>query len=85
MVGSTYNRNVFLIENTGKSSLTGLSNVAAVMEAEAVNAGATRLSIVGQAVVNKGLFSSRVAQRFGFQFNQVSKDTIQFFKDLPNR
>jgi hypothetical protein len=81
LVGTTFQRNVLLIEaeKKGASSLRGLVNA---FEKEARAAGATRLDITGHAIVNKGFFSPALAQRFGFQFRRINEQTIELVKEL---
>jgi len=79
LVGSSYARNIFLIEaeNKGASALRGLVNA---LEAEARAAGAKELRIIGHSVINDGFLNPRIAQRFGFSFRRINEGTIELLK-----
>jgi RHS repeat-associated protein len=84
LVGTTFNRNIFLIEAAkGSKSLSGLRSLAGTLEAEASAAGANQISIVGHAIVNRGFLNPAVAQRMGYTFRQINSETIQLLKTLP--
>ncbi|HEV7571879.1 MAG TPA: RHS repeat-associated core domain-containing protein [Thermoanaerobaculia bacterium] len=82
LVGATFNRNILGLtaDVKGGSSIAGLFSA---LEAEAKAAGATKLSIVGHAIINGKLLSPEIAKRFGYQFNEINKDTIQLMKVIP--
>ncbi|WP_426479447.1 hypothetical protein ACP3T3_08410 [Chryseobacterium sp. CBSDS_008] len=54
LVGNTFNRNIFLLEASGSKSLSGLRSLVGSMEKEALGAGASKISIYGSSVINKG-------------------------------
>jgi hypothetical protein len=81
LVGQTFQRNILLIEAEAKGAAS-LRQLIAAFEAEARAAGATRLSITGHAVINQGFLSPAIAQRFGFTFRLINKDTIELVKEL---
>jgi RHS repeat-associated protein len=81
LVGSTFNRNILLIEAVVKGRIP-LRTLATALEAEASAAGASRLSIVGHAVINRG-FTAAVVRRFGYSFRQINPATIELVKELP--
>ena len=73
---TTYNVNVLGLYKT--PSAEGLGSLASVLRGEATAAGASRISISGNVIVNEGLqgLSSRAAARFGFVLTRVNPDTI---------
>ncbi|WNG31767.1 hypothetical protein F0U62_27920 [Cystobacter fuscus] len=79
LVGQTFQRNILLIEADKGASL---SRLIAAFEAEARAAGASRLSITGHAVINKGFLKPEIARRFGFELRLINKDTIELVKEL---
>jgi hypothetical protein len=81
LAGNTFNRNIFLIEAERKGAVP-LRSLANAFEQEARAAGATRLSIMGHAVINPGFMSPAIAQRFGFVSRPVNDYTIHLTKDL---
>lgn len=81
IVGNTFSRNIFLIEAQSKGAVP-LRTLINSLEQEALAAGATRLSIVGHAVINRGFLSAAVAQRFGFAFRQINDWTVELTKVL---
>ncbi|MGB3465156.1 MAG: hypothetical protein WBA74_07800 [Cyclobacteriaceae bacterium] len=70
LVGNTFNRNIFLIEASGSKSLSGFRSLVGSLEAEALGAGANRISIYVSSVINKGFLNPRIANRFGYSFQQ---------------
>jgi RHS repeat-associated protein len=70
LVGNTFNRNIFLLEATGGKSLSGFRAFIASLEAEALRAGANKISIYGSSVINKGFLNPIIAARFGYSFEQ---------------
>jgi hypothetical protein len=56
----------------------GLGALVGALRAEAVAAGASRISIQGLAIVNEGLagLSARAAARFGLTLERVNANTI---------
>ncbi|QRK14230.1 hypothetical protein JQX13_53385 [Archangium violaceum] len=81
LVGTTFQRNILLIEAEVKGAAP-LRELIAAFEAEARAAGATRLSITGHAVVNQGFLKPAIAQRFGFSLRRIGDDAIELVKDL---
>ncbi|RKH37821.1 hypothetical protein [Corallococcus sicarius] len=81
LVGSTFQRNILLIEAEAKGAAP-LRRLISEFEAEARAAGASRLSITGHAVINQGFLSPALAERFGFQLRRINKDTIELVKEL---
>ena len=71
LVGTTFNRNIFLLEATGGKSLSGFRSFVGSLEAEALAAGANKISIYGCSVINKGFLNPNIATRFGYSFEQV--------------
>ncbi|SKD09162.1 RHS repeat-associated core domain-containing protein [Chitinophaga ginsengisegetis] len=69
LVGNTFNRNIFYLDAT-KKSLSGLRVLMGNMEAEAIGAGANKISIYGSSVINKGFLNPKIAERFGYSFEQ---------------
>ncbi|MGN8037653.1 RHS repeat domain-containing protein [Chitinophaga sp. 22321] len=69
LVGNTFNRNIFLLDAT-KKSVSGLRVLINNMEAEAIGAGANKISIYGSSVINKGFLNPKIAERFGYSFEQ---------------
>jgi hypothetical protein len=80
LVGQTFQRNILLIESEAKGA--SLKQLVVAFEDEARAAGASRLSITGHAVVNQGFLNPAIAQRFGFVFRSINKDTIELVKEL---
>lgn len=70
LVGSTFNRNIFLLEASGGKSLSGFRSFVGSLEAEALGAGANKISIYGSSVINKGFLNPNIAARFGYTFEQ---------------
>jgi hypothetical protein len=81
LVGQTFQRNILLIEAEVKGAVS-LRQLIAAFEAEARAAGASRLSITGHAVINQGFLNPAIAQRYGFVFRLINKDTIELVKEL---
>jgi hypothetical protein len=83
MVGSTYNMNVWgLYATEGAQGLGALANA---FKAEAGAAGATDISITGNAVINPGIanMNPAIAARFGFTFSQINPATIMLQGPVP--
>ncbi|WP_336733958.1 RHS repeat domain-containing protein, partial [Chryseobacterium sp. VD8] len=76
LVGNTFNRNIFLLEASGSKSLSGFRTLVGGMEAEAISAGATKISIYGSSVINKGFLNSGIAQRFGYSFEKIGTGVV---------
>jgi RHS repeat-associated protein len=76
LVGSTYNVNLWGLYATENAQ--GPFALINALKAEASAAGATQISITGNAVVNQGLMniSPAVANRLGLQFQQINPTTI---------
>ena len=70
LVGKTFNRNIFLLEASGLKTLSGFRSFIRSLEAEALSAGANKISIYGSSIINKGLLSPDIARRFGYTFEQ---------------
>lgn len=68
LVGNTFNRNIFLLEASGSKSLSGFRSFVGSLEAEAIGAGANKISIYGSSVINKGFLNPNIARRFGYTF-----------------
>jgi hypothetical protein len=79
LVGSSFQRNVFLIEAELKGAAP-LRKLIDKLETEALEAGATELRITGFRVSNKGVFSKEVAKRFGFEFRRINERTVELWK-----
>ncbi len=75
-VGDTYNMNIWGLYNTESSQ--GLSSLANALRSEAAASGASRISITGNAVINKGIqnLSPRAAARLGFEVEKVNPTTV---------
>ena len=54
-------------------------------EAAARAANATSLEIYGYSIRNKGFFSPRIANRFGFEFERLSGDEVRLIKILMQK
>ncbi|WP_288448295.1 hypothetical protein, partial [uncultured Chryseobacterium sp.] len=76
LVGNTFNRNIFLLEASGSKSLSGFRTLVGGMEAETISAGATKISIYGSSVINKGFLNSGIAQRFGYSFEKIGTGVV---------
>jgi RHS repeat-associated protein len=76
LVGSTFNRNIFLLEASGTKSLSRLRSLIGSLEAEALEAGANKISIYGSSVINKGFLNPEIAKRFGYTFEQSGSGVI---------
>jgi hypothetical protein len=76
LVGQTYNVNVWGLYATESSQ--GPFALVNALKGEASAAGASQISITGNAVVNQGLLniSPGVAGRLGLQFQQINPTTI---------
>ncbi|WP_158605983.1 DUF6443 domain-containing protein [Taibaiella sp. KBW10] len=70
LVGSTYNVNVFLLEASAGKSLSGFRTFIGNLEGRALDAGASKISIYGSSVINKGFLNPNIARRFGYSFEQ---------------
>lgn len=79
MVGDVFNRNILSLsaDAKGGSSIAGLFKA---LESEAKAAGATQLRIIGHAIINPKLINPELAKRFGYEFRQINKDTIELVK-----
>jgi hypothetical protein len=76
LVGSTFNRNIFLLEASGGKSLSGFRSFVGGLEAEALGTGANKISIYGSSVINKGFLNPNIAGRFGYSFEQSGSGVI---------
>lgn len=76
LVGNTFNRNIFLLETSGSKSLSGFRSLVGSMEKEALGNGASKISIYGSSVINKGFFNPNIAARFGYTFEQLGSGVI---------
>jgi hypothetical protein len=76
LVGTTYNVNILGLYATAESQ--GLRALIGALRSEAAAAGATRISISGNAVINQGLagLSQRAAARYGLQLERINGNTI---------
>jgi hypothetical protein len=76
LVGSTYNMNIWGLYATEDSQ--GLSALVNGFNAEASAAGATDISITGNAIINPGIanMNPAIAARYGFSFTQINPTTI---------
>jgi hypothetical protein len=81
LVGNTYTRNILLIEAQTKGAVP-FRHLLNSFEAEALSAGASRISITGHAVINQGFLSPALAQRFGYTMRLINDETVEFFKVL---
>jgi hypothetical protein len=83
LVGSTYNLNIWGISSNGTG--LGLSSLVRNLRAEAAAAGATRISIVGVEIINRGFLklSPAAAARFGLDVKVVNNKTIILQGSLP--
>ena len=81
LVGSTFQRNVLLIEAEAKGTIP-IRQLVGAMETEARAAGASRLSITGHAIVNEGFLNPAIARRYGFQFRMINDSTVELVKEL---
>ncbi len=75
LIGDTFNRNIFLIE-TNTKGLSGFNSLIKNMEAEAISAGARKISIYGSSVINNGFLNSNTASRFGYSFERIGNGVI---------
>ena len=80
LVGNVYVRNVFSIDAIKKGAVP-LSTLVQSLEAEARIAGASKLEIAGQAVINKGFLNPSIARRYGFAYSKAG-DTVFLTKTL---
>lgn len=83
LVGNTYNVNVLgLYAQDGSQGLRALSSA---FKAEAQAAGASRISISGNTIINPGIsgLSPAAAQRFGFQLQNINSQTIILTAPIP--
>ena len=85
LVGRTYNVNVWGLYSTeGSQGLGALSNA---LRAEANAAGAARLNITGNAVINKQLMNpnlfGRAARMNGFTFRQINPNSVFLSSPIP--
>ncbi|WP_413511105.1 hypothetical protein [Myroides odoratus] len=83
LVGRTYNRNIFLLEQMDGKSLSGFRNLIKGMEQEAFSSGANKISIYGSSVINDGFLNPNIASRFGYSFEK-SASGILLQKSLRN-
>jgi hypothetical protein len=81
LVGTSYQRNIFLLEaeQVGTRSLRALVRA---FEAEARAAGAVELRILGHAVVNEKLANPGLARRLGYSYRQINDSTIEIVKEF---
>lgn len=59
-----------MLEASGSKSLSGFRSFVGSLEAEAIGAGANKISIYGSSVINKGFLNPNIARRFGYTFEQ---------------
>ncbi len=83
LVGSTYNMNIWGLYATEDAQ--GLGALANAFKAEAGAAGATDISISGNAIINPGIanMNPAIAARYGFSFSQVNPTTIMLQGSVP--
>ena len=83
LVGSTYNVNIWGLYAT--EGAQGLSSLANAFKAEASAAGASKISISGNAIINPGIanMNPAIAARYGLNFEQVNPTTIMLHGPLP--
>jgi len=76
LVGSTYNMNIWGLYAT--KDARGLGALANAFKAEAGAAGATDISITGNAIINPAIanMNPAIAARYGFSFSQINPSTI---------
>ena len=76
LCGRSYNLNIWGLYATESSE--GLVSLSNALQAEARAAGASQISITGNAIINEGIMmiSPRMATRFGFQVRQINPTTI---------
>jgi len=84
LVGDTYTRNILLIETeaNAKKSLSGFKTMVQQLENEAKAAGASRISIGGYEVYNKGFLSPSVASKMGYKIEVINDSTVILTKEL---
>ncbi len=63
----------------GGASIGGLFKA---LEGEAKAAGASQLHIIGHAIINPKIINPALAKRFGYEFRQINKDTVELVKNF---
>ena len=76
LAGSTYNRNIFLLEQVQGKSLSGFRNFVQALEQEARGVGAKKISIYGSSVINDGFLNPNIANRFGYSFEKSANGIL---------
>jgi hypothetical protein len=76
LVGETYNVNVLGLYATAERQ--GLGALVKALRAEAASAGASRISISGNAIINQGIagLTEQAAARFGLRLTRINSETI---------
>jgi uncharacterized protein DUF4157 len=91
LIGKTFHRNIFFIRTPeGERGVASLLSVVKSLEREAVESGAERIVIRGDAVINKGFMSPGVAKRLGYTFREIGKDKlgqpiVEAVKEFPKQ
>jgi RHS repeat-associated protein len=84
MVGDTFTMNVWALYATDASQ--GLGALSDAIVAQAEEAGASSISISGNAIINEGLANpalmSRLAQMYGWTYQQVNATTLTLSRSL---
>ena len=80
MVGNTFQKDILYLSGKGGSFKSFLSGV----EAQARDAGASSVRIVGHSVINNKLFnkSTQLAQKLGYQFNKIDDEMFELTRIL---
>jgi hypothetical protein len=83
VVGNSYNVNILGLYKTTQSQ--GLRALASNLLSEASSAGASRISISGNAIINSGIadLNAATAARLGFQLERINSQTIMLSAELP--
>jgi RHS repeat-associated protein len=82
LVGSSYSVNIWALYATDNSQ--GLGALANALQTEASSAGASSISITGNAIINPGLMNmSGIAGRYGFSFSVINPTTISLWARVP--
>jgi hypothetical protein len=77
LVGNTFNRNIFYLKAaTEDKSLRGFMSLIKHFEAEALGAGARKISIFGGPILNKGFLNPGIARRLGYTFAKAGDGVI---------
>ena len=86
LVGSSFQRNILLLEAEKKGS-ESVGRLLNAMECEAKAAGATELRIIGYATKNSKLLNEAIAKRFGYQYRLINDElkTIEIVKQLETK